>query len=259
MSTLAHAPVGVEVLDSPDADGELVRRMLCDIARANRWLGGVSALGTGLHLLLGSTPPREPLTLLDVGTGAGDLPRAARVWGHRRGVEIRALGVERHRAAARLARDNGVPCLVACGSALPFRNSATGDAQRATATPAVGLRHPSPVASRSSGVDIILISQLLHHFDDDATIELIRAAATAARHGVILTDLRPMQGAALGFRLAGWALGFHPTTIDDGIVSMARGRSAAALAHLARCAGARHPQARTLAMARVVVAFRTGP
>ena len=245
---LAPATIGVEVLDSPGADPALVRRMLTDIARANRWLGGVTALEVGLRYLLGTTPRPAPLTLLDVGTGAGDLPLAARAWGARHGIHIRSVGVERHPAAAHLSRENGVPCAVACGSALPFK------------TP---IHHSPPPLLRgagqafTNGVDIVLISQLLHHFDDTAALTLIREAASVARCGVILTDLRPMPGAALGFRLAGRVLGFHRTTVHDGIVSMSRGRSAQALGQLAARAGARHPLVRNLATARVVVAFRT--
>jgi hypothetical protein len=235
---LTQAPIGVEVLDSPGADPALVRRMLADIACANRWLGGVSALRVGLRFLLGTAPRSMPLTLLDVGTGAGDLPLAAQRWARKRGIALRSVGVERHRAAAQLSNENGVPCVVACGSALPFR------------TPV----HPSPF---TQSVDIVLISQLLHHFDDDAATTLIREAVAVARHGVILTDLRPMAGAALGFQLAGWALRFHPTTVSDGIVSVSRGRTAHMLGQLACRAGAVAPLVRDLGRARVVVAFRT--
>jgi hypothetical protein len=168
---------------------------------------------------------------------------------------MRGFGVERHRAAAQLASENGVPCVVACGSALPFRRNATGDGQRATTAAALELRHLSPVTGRA--IDIVLISQLLHHFDDAAAIRLIREAAAVARCGVVLTDLRPMRGTAAAFRVAGWALRFHPTTVDDGIVSVARGRNAAALSALARQAGASTLLARDLPLARVVVAFRT--
>jgi SAM-dependent methyltransferase len=255
--TLAPATIGVEVLDSPGADPALVRRMLTDIARANRWLGGVSALEMGLRFLLGNTPHPDPITLLDVGTGAGDLPLAARRWGARHGFDIRPVGVERHPAAAQLAHEQGVVCVVACGSALPFREDATGDRRQATAAEIHVVRRPLPVTRREAGIDLVLISQLLHHFDDHAAVTLIREAAGVARHGVILTDLRPMPGAALGFRLAGWMLGFHDSTVHDGIVSISRGRSAQALGQLAERAGAGNVMTRTLPTARVVVAFRT--
>lgn len=251
MTLLAPATIGVEVLDSAGADPVLVRRMLSDIARANRWLGGTGAVAAGLKILLAPGDRGHSFTLLDVGTGAGDLPQAARAWGQRRGIDIRGVGLERHRAAAHLAHEQGVPCVVACGSALPFRSAVTRDTGRVTTM----LRHASRVTSH--GVDIVLLSQLLHHFDDNAAVTLIREAAMVARHGVILTDLRPMPGAAICFRLAGGALGFHRSTVDDGIVSIARGRPAAALAQLARRAGAIAPTARDLPLARVVVAFRT--
>lgn len=255
---LAPATHGVEILDSPGADPVLVRTMLRDIARANRWFGGVAALRAGLRQLLPGSGQRRHLTLLDVGTGAGDLPLAARDWGRKHGVDIRGIGVERHRAAAQLSHDNGVPCVVACGSALPFRNSATGDGAQATAASPLAPSHPSPVTRHCSTIDIVLISQLLHHFDDEAAIALIAAAAAVARHGVILADLRPTFGAATAFRLAGGVLGFHPSTVADGVVSVARGRDAAALAALARRAGAETPVARQLPFARVVVTIRTG-
>jgi hypothetical protein len=66
-----------------------------------------------------------------------------------------------------------------------------------------------------------------------------------------------MAGAALGFRLAGRVLGLHHSTVHDGIVSMARGRTAQALGALAGRAGARHALVRNLPAARVLVAFRT--
>jgi hypothetical protein len=245
---LTQAPIGVEVLDSPGADPALVRRMLADIACANRWLGGVSALRVGLRFLLGTAPRSMPLTLLDVGTGAGDLPLAAQRWARKRGIALHSVGVERHRAAAQLSNENGVPCVVACGSALPFRTPI----HHSPASPPCGTGQ-----ALSQSVDIVLISQLLHHFDDDAATTLIREAVAVARHGVILTDLRPMAGAALGFQLAGWALRFHPTTVSDGIVSVSRGRTAHMLGQLACRAGAVAPLVRDLGRARVVVAFRT--
>ncbi len=247
MATLTPAAIGVEVLDDHDADPALVRRMLTDITRTNRWLGGAHAVRVGLRHLLHDVPPGTSLRLLDVGTGAGDLPRAAARHCDTVHVNLQGVGVERHREAARLAHEHGLPTVVACGSALPFGRTGTRDTRRVTG-------HESRVTGQ---VDIVLISQLLHHFDDDAAIALIREAASIARVGVVLTDLRPMRGAAAGFRLAGLLLGLHRVTVTDGVVSMARGRSAQALGELAHRAGAKEMLARDLSLARVVVAFGT--
>ena len=71
MSVLAPATHGVEILDRPGADPALVRTMLRDIARANRWFGGVAAVKAGLRELLPPSTRGRHFTLLDVGTGGG--------------------------------------------------------------------------------------------------------------------------------------------------------------------------------------------
>lgn len=237
------SPIGVEVLDDPAAPAPLVERMLGDIARANRWLGGAAAVTTGLAALLDPADRHTTLTLLDLGTGVGDLPRAAARWAARRRVTLRSVGIERHRTAAAMACGNGVATVVACATRLPFRVSSPRSAAQAAA------RHERP--------DLILVSQLLHHFDDDAAVAILAEANATARRGVIVADLRPSRLAATGFRLAGRALGLARVTIDDGITSLRRGRDAAALVRLARAAGAHSVRARELGRGRVLATWRT--
>lgn len=229
---LSLSAVGVEALDDPGADPVLVRRMLRDIARSNRWLGGGRAARHGLAQLLAPADRGTTLTLLDIGTGAGDLPHALTRWAARRGVTLRGLGVERLPAAAALAHAGGLPTILACGGTLPLADGS---------------------------VDIVLASQLAHHLDADGTIALCREAARVARRGVILADLRPSSLGAIGYRLAGPLLGCHPVTVRDGVLSLARGRDAASLAALATQAGARDVLATSLPCARVVIAWRTAP
>ena len=257
MTLLTASPIGVETLDDPTADPAVVSRMLGDIARANRWFGGVTTVERGLDFLLAPGDRGSTVALLDVGTGAGDLPAAAVRWGARRGISIVPVGIERSRAAARLAAGNGVPTAVACGTQLPFRQcdarGARGEGRRGPSL------RPSPLAPRlSRPVDVVLISQLLHHFDDDTAIRLLAEAGRVARRGVIVTDLRPSRTAAVLFRAAGRVLRFDPVTIADGVTSLARGRDAAATAELARRAGAGTVHARDLPMARVLVAWHCG-
>ena len=67
---------GRELLVDAEADPSVVRQSLHHIARSNRWFGGWWAVRRGLEEIRrhhGGTLPRR-LTLLDVGTGAGDLP-----------------------------------------------------------------------------------------------------------------------------------------------------------------------------------------
>lgn len=222
-------PIGTELLDDPDAPAAVVRRVLPEVARANALFGGTTALRYALGRLLETTGRGSSLTLLDVGTGCGDLPNDAVRWGNRTGITIRPLGLERHHAAAGLAATAGVTTLIGDGNRLPL-------------------------ADRS--VDLVLMSQLLHHFDDGAAVKLMSEATRVARRGVVVLDLRPSTAVGLGFRLAGAVLGFDRRTVDDGVTSLKRGRSGAELAALARRAGARQEWWRHRPVARVVVGWR---
>lgn len=228
---LAPSPVGREALDDPAAPAPLVRRMLTDIARLNRVGGGHGALHRALAHVLPERGAPAPLTLLDIGTGAGDLPRAAVRWAARRGIPLRAVGLERHRTAARLAQGADLPMVVACGGA-------------------------PPLAPRS--VDLVLVSQVAHHLDHPSLVALLAACDRIARRGVMILDLRPSRTAAFLLRLGAPLLRLHPVTVADGITSLARGFAAGALAAAAREAGATRPTEWRHPIGRVTVAWRCG-
>lgn len=227
MATLALSPIGHELLDDPGADPALVTESFRHLARANRWFGGAAALQFGLRRLLQGA--RGTFTLLDIGTGSGDLPRRAERWGRRHGVQLRPVGLERSLVAARLAQQRGVPCVVGCAGNLPFTDGT---------------------------VDIVIMSQLLHHLSRGAASEVVRRATRIARLGVVVADLRRSGLAALGFRFASGLLRFDAETRADGITSLRRGYQPAELAALLRDAGVRATVHRRPG-SRLVAAWRT--
>lgn len=203
-------PAGTELLDRPDADPAAVRNSLGNIARANHFFGGTQAVLHGLDRLLSVDAGDGALSLLDVGTGAGDIPRAATAWGRRRGLRVRSVGLERLRPAARLAREGGLPMTLGCATALPFR---------------------------SRSVDVVTVSQVLHHFEPEAAVRLLSEARRVARRGVVVADLLRSRVAALLFGLGARVLGFDAHTVADGITSVARGYAPEELEALCRRAG----------------------
>lgn len=232
-SSLRFSPIGVEALDDPGTDPALVARMLIDIAVSNRWLGGAHAMRIGLRGLVGAGDTGRTLTLFDIGTGAADLPLAARRWGARRGVTVAPLALERIPAAARLARRTGTPVVLGCAGALPLR---------------------------PGSVDIVLLSQMIHHFDPASVVRLLRDCGRIARRGVIVADLRRSWFATPGFRLAATALRLHPVAITDGITSLRRGYSPSQLQALCAESGAHQPTVVATAGSRIVAWWRTdGP
>jgi SAM-dependent methyltransferase len=226
---LAVSSIGSELLDDPGADPGAVAISLGNIARANRWFGGAHAVRYGLARVLAGAPRTDPLLLLDLGTGAGDLPRDAVGWARRRGWRLVPVGLERSRVAAGLARAAGCACAVADAGAAPFRDKS---------------------------VDVVLVSQVLHHLTPGSAVRLLRDCDRLARVGVVVADLRRARLAATLFRLGGRLLGFDPVTLEDGVTSIRRGYSGAELLALLRAAGvagrvARRPGYRLVATWRV--------
>ncbi len=203
-------PAGTELLDDPHADPVAVRTSLGNIARANRLFGGTQAVLYGLDRLLAADVPGEALSLLDLGTGAGDIPGALRRWGTSRGFRVRTLGLERLRPAARLAHAPTLPMTLGCATALPFR---------------------------TGGVDVVTISQVLHHFGPETAVRLLAEAARVARRGVVVADLVRSRTAAALFGIGARVLGFDAHTVADGITSVGRGYTPEELTALCRRAG----------------------
>jgi len=200
-------PPGDELLDHPDADPGSVCESLHHIARANRWFGGWWAVRRGLARVCAGIPHGTTLTLLDLGTGSGDLPDLASRWAASHGWRLRPMGLERHRAAARLARGHGIPTLLAAVPEIP---------------------------ARTASVDFVLASQLLHHLAPAAIADLCREASRVARRGVIVADLRRSPLALAGFWAGSRLLGFDRSTRADGLTSVQRGFTRKLLsAHLA--------------------------
>ena len=222
-------PKGVELLDSPGADEQAVRQSLDNIARANRWFGGAWAVRWVMDRAFRELPHDALPLLLDVGAGAGDLAREAARAAGRHGITLRTLCLDRHATAARMARAGNMPALQGDAGNLPFRDDS---------------------------VDFVLLSQIVHHFDADSAVHLLREASRVARRHVIIADLRRSGVAAFAFRIGALGLGFDSITAADGLTSIRRGFRPDELATLLARAGLtgrvyRRPGWRLVALATV--------
>ena len=210
MTGLSITSVGAELLDDPAASPAAVAESLRNIARANRWFGGAAAVRFGLGRTLRGLPPGTSLSLLDLGTGLGDLPNVAVRWGAVRGIRIVTVGVELNRVAAHLARAAGLHMAVACAGAPPIRDKS---------------------------VDIVLVSQVAHHLTSESVVHLLRTCDRLARRAVIVADLRRDPLAAPAFWCGARFLSFDAVTVADGLTSIRRGFSRRELQTLMASAG----------------------
>jgi hypothetical protein len=210
MGALSITGLGAELLDDPAADPATVAESLRNIARANRWFGGASALRFGLDRGLAGLPRGSTISLMDLGTGLGDLPRAAVRWGAARGIRVVPLGLELNRSAARLARATGLVTTVGCAGAPPIRDKS---------------------------VDVVLVSQVAHHLTHASVVHLVRTCDRLARRAVILADLRRHPLAPPSYWFGARLLRFDPVTVADGMTSLRRGFTRAELEDLLAQAG----------------------
>lgn len=188
---------------------------LRDLRRLNRWLGGTAASRQELAGLIHRLGLKD-LTLLDVGTGSADLPLALAAWAGRRGVRLRAIGIDcklEHLAVARgVTGGRGPRVEIACADALrlPFRDGA---------------------------VDVVHSSLFMHHFRPPALAALLREAARVARRALIMNDLvrDPLLFALL--RWPGRLVMRSPITRHDALASVRRAYTPAELREIARGAG----------------------
>jgi ubiquinone/menaquinone biosynthesis C-methylase UbiE len=212
--------IGTELLDDPRADAGAVRDELRDIALLNALFGGTRAVVRELEPFFarwkanGPSGKGETWTLLDVGTGLGDIPRAAARAARRHGITLRLVGIEVNRAAARLAR------------------GASGAASLAVVLADGGAL---PLGPRS--VDVVVASQVLHHLPREIGVRWIAALDRVARRGVIVADLRRSRVAMAGVWAASLGLGMSGVTRRDAVVSLKRGYTKQELDELLRQSG----------------------
>lgn len=188
---------GSEILDSPAVDPSSRERSHRDVECSNTLFGGRRAVMLALRPLFDDLRRSgRAAILLDIGTGLADLPWRAREIARRRGLRLHTVGVDAASTLLASARHRVGDAVCADAIALPF-------------------------ADRSA--DIVLCSQLLHHFDRDGALAVIAELNRVARYRVIVSDLRRSWVAAAAFWGAAVALRFHPITRHDGRISVLRG------------------------------------
>ncbi len=185
---------GIEILDRPGTDPDVVLRAMTDLMRSNRLFGGARAVIAELRAIAPSLP--RYATLLDVGTGMGDIPALARRIAAQHDVALHTIGLDVDETLARAAAGRTA-------------HAVRGDALHL------------PFADKS--VDIVICSQALHHFFDGDMLRVLQELDRVARVRVIIGDLLRSRLAAPLFWVAATALRYHRISRHDGLVSIGRG------------------------------------
>ena len=208
----------VERMDRPGVGVKELGRTLTDLARINRAFGGTRIVLRYLCPWLSRL--RQPIRVLDVGTGFADLPRAIVGWARRKGISLTVEALDHHAEICALATQ-------ACAD-YPEIRIREGDA--------LALSYPD------QSFDVAFASQILHHMEGEEPIRLLRELRRVARHGVLVSDLRRGTWPFLVTSAALHLVPSSPLIRHDGPLSIRRGFVPAELLALADAAGWNTPQ-----------------
>ncbi len=165
--TVSGRATAEELLDQPGLDARELAANLRDIQRVNRFFGGTRTVLRYLPALMADPPTDRPVTVLDLATGAADIPRAVVRWGRQHGLTLRVTASDFSDAILNVATEQI--------DDYPEITLARCDARAV----------PFPDAS----FDIVLCSLALHHFAPLDAVLVLREMDRLTGHGFILNDL----------------------------------------------------------------------
>ncbi len=154
-----------EVMDQAGLDADAHAAALTALVRINWWSGSAGILWPAIRELAASG---RPLRVLDVATGAGDVPIRLRHQARRAGLDIHFAGCDVSPTALAYA---GLRAERAGADVRFFQLDALHD--------------PLP-----DDYDVLTSSLFLHHLDEGPAVELLRRMGAAARQLVLVNDLR---------------------------------------------------------------------
>jgi hypothetical protein len=251
-----------ELLDMDGGSDEDVKANFADMWRINRYLGGVQALTQHLYPRL--LAQEGTTTLVDIGTGAGDIGAVISEWACRRGLNLNLWGLDLSARNLRLTRllANANPhppaptLAIFAGSVRQQPLHREGEKIQKILR---GKKH-SPTASlmrnvsnvpfdtrlqadalrlpfKAGSVDYYISSLFLHHLSPDKLKTLLATTFQAANKGIIMSDLTRGWLPQMAFKLGQPIFARNFLTRHDGLVSIRRAYTPDELLTLAREAG----------------------
>ncbi|MFJ6026774.1 class I SAM-dependent methyltransferase [Pseudarthrobacter sp. NPDC092424] len=198
-----RAAAAEELMDQPDCDPVRLENTYRQFGVVNRLLSGWRRLYTREIRPLAAASGTG--TLLDVGSGAGDLAVTLRLWGWRDGLDLRITGIDPDpRATSFALRRPPVP-------GVEFRQA-----------------HSSDLVAEGRRYDVVISNHVLHHLSAGGLSQLLHDSETLATRACLHNDLRRSPAAYALFSVA--ALPFRQSFIRaDGLTSIRRSYTPAEL------------------------------
>ena len=199
MDDLGQRSAALELMDTETVSFAEFDACLRHIAAINRVSLAYRPTLRWLDTLVADRPEGASLTILDVGSGQGDMLRRVADWAARRGVGVRLLGVDLNPWSERAARAVTPPDL-------PIRFE----------TCDVFAWEPG------ERVDAVISSLFTHHLGDDDLIAFLRWMTGVASEGWFINDLHRHALPYHTVRLAARMLPVNRMVKHDAPLSVAR-------------------------------------
>lgn len=186
----------VELMDGPCPESECIR-CLIDLNHANRVLFAYRPTLKWLRQFVGEQG--QPLRIVDIGCGAGDMLRSIEGWASLQNLPVELTGIDLNPSAVKAARQLSSPdsrIRWICSEALAFEP----DCQ----------------------VDLIISSLFTHHLNDDEIVRFLQWMERVAIRGWLINDLERSLASYYGFKLLARLMRWHPFVRHDGSVSILR-------------------------------------
>ena len=185
-----------EWMDEP-CSYEDFRECLVDLRQVNRLTLSYRPTLDFLDRVVALAKPQQPLRIVDVGFGGGDMLRCVERWATNRGLAVRLVGIDLNPYAARAAKD-----FTANGNAIQW---ITGDA----------FAYTEPV-------DVVLSSLFTHHLEEVEIVRFLAWSEAIAQRGWFVNDLVREATPYRLFGLLATVMRWHRFVRHDGPVSFRR-------------------------------------
>jgi SAM-dependent methyltransferase len=196
---LDHRSSADEIMDTEPLSAPVVDRTLWFLEMTNRRFGGAGIVLRALERWRRGWPAGSTVRLLDVGTGAADIPRAILAWAQSVGVEISITAIDSAPDVAAAARERA----------------------RGVRGLSIELASLADLAASGRRFDYVTASLFLHHVPPDRTVEALASVDRLATRGVVISDLRRSWLALAGVGLLAYAAG-NAVVRHDGPLSVRR-------------------------------------
>jgi len=189
-----------EMMDDFSLEGKGLRNNLDVLSVINKWLGGNSITESGVMKLLNGHPKDQPVRIVDLGCGNGDMLRRISLLGQKKGYTFELIGIDANLDTIVYARE-----LSKGFNDIRFLQMNIFSAE-----------------FDMLDYDIVLLTLFLHHFSDRDIIEKLAKITNKTGLGVVVNDLHRHKLAYILFNLLTLFAGSEMIR-NDGLVSILKG------------------------------------